>query len=93
MDNIYASTGIKILNIISHTDIERSFTLDVKIPASPGQFVMVSLPRVGEVPIAISKFRENSIDITVRNVGKVTSHLFRLKPGDKIGRASCRERV
>ena len=45
---------------------------------------MVSLPHVGEVPIAVSKFDADSIEITVRNVGKVTSSLFRKKPGDEI---------
>ena len=84
MENIYASTAVKILGITRHTPAERSFSLDVELSASPGQFVMVSLPKVGEVPIAISRIGDTSIDITVRNVGCVTSKLFKLKRGDKL---------
>jgi anaerobic sulfite reductase subunit B len=84
MDNIYAATTCKVIDVTSHTDTERSFTLESKIQASPGQFVMVSLPHAGEVPIAISALGVDTIDITVRNAGKVTSSLFRLRPGDDI---------
>ncbi len=84
MDNIYAARTVKVLDVTSHTDTERSFTLDVKVPAFPGQFMMVSLPHSGEIPIAVSRFSADSIDITVRNVGKVTSSLFRLRPGNEI---------
>ena len=84
MDNIYAATSVKILDVTAYTSTERSFTLDVKVPAFPGQFMMVSLPHAGEIPIAVSRFSADSIDITVRNVGKVTSSLFRLRPGNEI---------
>lgn len=84
MDNIYAATTAEIRAVTVHTDTERSFTLEPKIQASPGQFVMVSLPHVGEVPIAISRSGPDGIEITVRSVGKVTSSLFRLRPGDDI---------
>ena len=84
MDNIYAPTGVKILDVTAHTDTERSFTLGVRISAFPGQFMMVSLPHVGEAPISISTLGDASIGITVRNAGKVTSQLFQRRPGDEI---------
>ena len=84
MHNTYMPTAVEILEIRRHTGTERSFTLDLKVPACPGQFVMVSLPHAGEAPIAISKFEADSIAITVRNVGKVTSGLFKLRSGDKL---------
>ncbi len=84
MDNAYVPTAAEILEIVKHTDTEWSFTLDVKTNASPGQFVMVSLPHAGEAPIVISKIGDYSIAITVRNVGKVTSSLFKLRPGDRV---------
>ncbi len=84
MDNIYAPTAVEILEITRHTDAEQSFTLGVELQARPGQFVMVSLPNAGEVPIAISRLHDSSIEVTVRNVGCVTSQLFGLRPGDKL---------
>ncbi len=84
MDNIYAPTSVKILDVASHTPTERTFTLDARVSASPGQFVMVSLPHVGEAPIAISTLGDASIAITVRDAGKVTGQLFQRNPGDEI---------
>jgi sulfite reductase subunit B len=53
----------------------------------PGQFVEVSIFGVGEAPISISSGPKNSksFELVVRKVGDVTSKLFEMKPGDKIG--------
>ena len=84
MENVYTAAAARVLDITSHTDTERSFRLATDIQVSPGQFVMVSLPHVGEVPIAISEIGDTDISITVRHVGKVTSGLFQLKQGDRL---------
>jgi sulfhydrogenase subunit gamma (sulfur reductase) len=53
----------------------------------PGQFIMVSLPGIGEVPISICSppAKRDSFDLCVRAVGKVTRSLHKLKAGDEIG--------
>ena len=53
----------------------------------PGQFNMLAVPGVGEVPISIvSDPRDPELlDHTIRRVGRVTTALARLQPGDKIG--------
>ena len=84
MDNIYAGKAVKILGITKHTNMDRSFTLDANIHGAPGQFVMVSLSHAGEIPVSISGFSSTAVEITVRNIGKVTSKLFQLKVGDKV---------
>ena len=84
MDNIYAGKTVKISGITKHTNIERSFTLEAHIHGMPGQFVMVSLSHTGEIPVSISGFSSTAIEITVRNVGKVTSKLLQLKVGDEL---------
>lgn len=54
--------------------------------AMPGQFVQLSIPAGGEVPISIAGMsRENSYDLCVRRVGHVTAMAHRLVPGDKVG--------
>ncbi len=53
----------------------------------PGQFNMLYLGRVGEVPISISSDPADPqiIDHTIRAVGRVTEGLVRLGPGDRVG--------
>jgi NAD(P)H-flavin reductase len=65
------------------------------LAGSPGQFNMLYVFGVGEVPISISAFPsaslrtgsgpDGSIAHTVRDVGAVTSSLTRLKKGDSLG--------
>ncbi len=47
----------------------------------PGQFVMVWVPGIDEVPMALSSGRS----ITVQNVGEATAALCALGPGDQLG--------
>ncbi|MEO2082992.1 MAG: FAD/NAD(P)-binding protein, partial [Desulfurobacteriaceae bacterium] len=50
----------------------------------PGQFVMLTVPGAGEIPISIcsSPTRKGTVELTVRKVGRKTEVLHRLKPGD-----------
>jgi anaerobic sulfite reductase subunit B len=48
----------------------------------PGQFFQVSLPLVGEAPISVSGVDTGYIEMTIRNVGKLTNKLFALKEND-----------
>lgn len=54
---------------------------------SPGQFNMVYLFGVGEVPISIVSDPEDErlLDHTIRVVGRVTKGLDRLRAGDRVG--------
>src|SRR3989344_7757114 len=83
-DNIYLPNPAEIISIRRHTSIEWSFLLDYKVKEEPGRFVMVSLPYVGEAPVSISGFEARGIELTIRNVGQVTSRIFKLNPGDII---------
>jgi NAD(P)H-flavin reductase len=53
----------------------------------PGQFVMLSVPGVGEAPISIasSPSRPETIDLCVRRIGRVTNALYRLRTSDAVG--------
>lgn len=54
---------------------------------APGQFNMLGLFGVGEVPISIvsDPQDEHLIDHTIRVVGRVSEGLAKLKPGDQLG--------
>jgi len=54
---------------------------------APGQFIMLSVPGAGEVPISISSSptRPEVLELCVRRVGRVTNALYRLKTNDLVG--------
>lgn len=83
--NPYIPEKCELIEIIEHTEIEWTFRLKTNTNSvRPGQFYEISLPKFGESPISVSGISENSIDFTIRNVGKVTSEIFKYKVGDKI---------
>jgi len=52
----------------------------------PGQYLMVWIPGLDEVPMSLSTIGEGGASsITVRTVGEATEALSRLKPGDSVG--------
>jgi dihydroorotate dehydrogenase electron transfer subunit len=71
-----------IVRITEESPSVRTFFLDLRFEAmEPGQFVMVWVRGVDEVPMGLSG--KNSI--TVQKVGEATSKLFELKEGDSFG--------
>lgn len=51
----------------------------------PGQFVMIFPDRMWEIPISVAHASRETIHLTVARVGRVTSALFRLGGGDRVG--------
>jgi dihydroorotate dehydrogenase electron transfer subunit len=75
------SEGVTIIRVKNETPLIRTFFFDKTFVFQPGQFVMVWVPGVDEIPMALSS--ENSI--TVQNVGDATKALFSMKPCAKLG--------
>lgn len=81
--NPYIPTNAKIIDIIKHTDIEWTFRVEHKEnKLLPGMFYEISVPKYGESPISVSGYGDDYVDFTIRNVGKVTSELFKCELGD-----------
>jgi sulfhydrogenase subunit gamma (sulfur reductase) len=59
----------------------------LKLDYSPGQFMLVSVPGVGEAPFSISSTpsRPGLLEFGIRNVGILTNELFKLKENAIIG--------
>jgi len=55
--------------------------------AKPGQFVMVWIPGLDEIPLGLSSFQPESrvCSVTVAEVGEATEALNQRKAGDLIG--------
>lgn len=82
-NNVYLPQKAEILEIIPQTKID--FTLRLKadqIKPISGQFLQVSIPKIGEAPISISDFTGDYLELTIRKVGKMTDAISSLKPGD-----------
>jgi len=54
------------------------------LPAKPGQFVMIWIPGLDEVPMSVSHASDGEIGVTVKVVGEATDALCSLKKGDRV---------
>lgn len=72
---------VYITGIDDETSSVRTFTFDTEFSFIPGQFVMVWVPGVDEIPMALT----SGSSITVQRVGDATNALFSLGPGDTLG--------
>lgn len=70
-----------ITKIVEETPTIKTFFLDTSFELIPGQFVMVWIRGVDEIPMALSY--ENAI--TVQKVGHATSSIFELGECDSLG--------
>jgi sulfite reductase subunit B len=70
---------------------EKLFRFDLRDEAAlghqPGQFVMISVPGIGEAPISVSSSpsREGPFELAIRDVGNVTHALHGLEAGATVG--------
>ncbi len=86
MQNIIMPKPYKVLSVIKMTEIEYLFR--VEYPEAKniqfGQFMQLSLPKVGECPISVTDFskEEGWAEFLIRKVGIVTDEIFKLEAGD-----------
>ena len=88
MKNNTLPQGYELLAIEKQTPIEYLFRIkyDKVDELNFGQFLQVSIPKVGEAPISVSSFNKEKgyIEMLIRKVGKETDAIFELKAGNKI---------
>jgi dihydroorotate dehydrogenase electron transfer subunit len=77
----------KIESIEQETPNVKSFTFKDKLcsKAKPGQFIMIWIPDVDEVPMSLSSISQHTCAISVQKVGEATKVLHKRKIGDYIG--------
>ena len=63
----------------------KTITFQYPGKVSPGQFFMVWIPGVDEIPMSVSSIKQDVKGITFRNIGDATQALYQLKKGDQIG--------
>jgi NAD(P)H-flavin reductase len=67
---------------VRHIDMKKAMSFTY----NPGQFIMMSIPGVGEAPFSISSTpsRPGILELGVRKVGKLTDALFQKKDNDVV---------
>lgn len=80
----YLPKEYKIEKIIKYTEDVKLFRIKCNINPMPGSFFEVSVPGVGECPLASCSYNKNYIDLLTRNAGNVTSKMFQLRKNDKV---------
>ncbi len=80
LKNFYQTATI--IKVITETAKVKTFILDKKVVAKPGQYVMVWLPRINEKPFGIVS--ANPLTLSIAKVGPFTEKIHQLKKGDKI---------
>lgn len=75
----------RIKEIVQETEMVRTFTFDGSLGAAPGQFVMVWLPGVDEIPMSVAYDDGAETKITFFAVGDMTNALAQSKVGDLVG--------
>jgi dihydroorotate dehydrogenase electron transfer subunit len=69
---------------IENKDI-KTFIFKYKKEIKPGQFFMIWIPNVDEIPMSVSYDYKDLKGITFKRVGEATNALFEMDVGDKIG--------
>ena len=96
MNNPYLPYPVRIDSIVTETEDRnlKTFKLvfldeehEKEFAYIPGQFAILSVAGLGEIPIGIatSPSERGFIKFTVNKVGKVTRHLHNMKTGDVMG--------
>ncbi len=82
-NNAYLPRKCEIIEVIPQTKVDYTFKIKApEIRPVSGQFLQISIPKVGEAPISISDFTDEYIELTIRKVGKLTDVITTLKQGD-----------
>lgn len=82
-------TICEVKSVTRHT--EDTMTLKIRCPSlvcntsRPGQFLMIWVPGVDEVPMSISNVAGGEVWITVKRVGEATSAIHRVAEGGVLG--------
>jgi dihydroorotate dehydrogenase electron transfer subunit len=76
---------IPINRVIKEARDVKTLLFDYPASMQPGQFFMIWIPGIDEIPMSVSYILKETKGITFRRVGEATDELFRLNKGDMIG--------
>ncbi|MDO5861552.1 MAG: dihydroorotate dehydrogenase electron transfer subunit [Thermoplasmata archaeon] len=78
------SDVVRIAKVVDECYDTKTFEFEWDAETRPGQFVMVWIPGIDEIPMSISGMDGNRKSITVKAIGEATRAIHRLKEGDRL---------
>jgi dihydroorotate dehydrogenase electron transfer subunit len=77
----------RILSVKTESPTTKTFTFKDRFcaKAKPGQFLMLWIPRVDEIPLSIMNVEGNKVSVSVKAVGDATRHLHKMETGELVG--------
>jgi dihydroorotate dehydrogenase electron transfer subunit len=71
----------------SESPTVKTFTMQDKLcsKAKPGQFLMLWIPGIDEIPLSILSVGEGQVSVAVKKVGDATEHLHGMERGELVG--------
>lgn len=82
MNNVLRPVPCEIISVTRESKIEYTFRVKTDMKPEHGQFMQLSIPKIGEAPISVSASGEDWVEFTIRSVGKVTDEIFKKGKGD-----------
>lgn len=82
MNNPMQPQACEIISVRRQGEHEYTFRVSSDAAPRPGQFMQLSIPKVGECPISVSGCGEGWLEFTLRPVGHVTDVIFRKQAGE-----------
>jgi len=80
----YKPNPYKIKKIEQITPDVKLLKIKCNLNPKPGQFIQVSVPGIGECPLASCSYNKKFIDLLTKNAGNVTSSIFQLNTKNRI---------
>ena len=78
-------TIVPISSVKNENKTIKTLTFPYDKKTIPGQFFMIWIPRIDEIPMSVSMIEDVEKSITFKVVGDATQSLFQLEKGDQIG--------
>jgi dihydroorotate dehydrogenase electron transfer subunit len=76
-----------ILSVKTESPTVKTYTLEDKFcaKARPGQFLMLWIPGVDEIPLSVMDAENGKVSVSVKSLGDATRHLHSMKRGEVVG--------
>ena len=77
----------EIVRVLTESPTVKTYTIYDKLcsKAKPGQFLMLWLPGIDEIPLSVMDVGKDLVSVSVKAVGDATRHLHNLEAGATVG--------
>jgi dihydroorotate dehydrogenase electron transfer subunit len=77
----------RIVDVKTESPTVKTFTVKDTLcaQAKPGQFLMLWIPGIDEIPLSVLNAGNGEVSVTVKAVGDATRHLHKMETGDVVG--------